>query len=185
MDLPLDPVGNLKTLFLGLPPQGGYNFGKTKKIQTFPMWHLLQYLVRIFSILGGGIFVPFNGPSGARPANGLASQRVRSSPQPASFLYLKRQENSTNPKRRFRISINFFVSFHLQQLCQKREFLNEGKAMKTTSKIPEQNKREEKLVGLSFLHLDSSSLPFCEGALESKKEKLEGEKGNKNKKISN
>ncbi len=56
MDLPLDTVGNLKTLFWVDPPQGGYNFGKTKKIQTFPLWprtdgrillrHLLRHLLR-------------------------------------------------------------------------------------------------------------------------------------------
>ncbi len=34
-----------------------------------------------FLIFLGGGFVLFNGPSGARPVNWLASQRVRSSPQ--------------------------------------------------------------------------------------------------------
>ena len=35
MGNPLDPVGNLEILFWVDPP-GGYDFGKTKKIRTFP-----------------------------------------------------------------------------------------------------------------------------------------------------
>ncbi len=38
MEHPLVSVGNLKILFWVDPPQGGYNFGKTKKIQTVPIW---------------------------------------------------------------------------------------------------------------------------------------------------
>ncbi len=35
MDLPMDPVGNLEIPFR-VPPPGGYNFGNTQKIPTFP-----------------------------------------------------------------------------------------------------------------------------------------------------
>ncbi len=80
------PVGYLKILFWVDPQgQGGYNFGKTQKCELSPygpgrsgifLRHLLQHLLRNFlSFLGRGDLDTFlNGPSGARPVNGLASQ---------------------------------------------------------------------------------------------------------------
>ncbi len=72
MGLPLVPLGNLEILFWVDPHQGVDNFGKTKQIQTFPIWprtevgillqHLLRHLLEDgkevfkfkFIFLGGG-----------------------------------------------------------------------------------------------------------------------------------
>ena len=82
--------------FFGLTPPGGVQFWKNSKHLTFPVWpraggdillrHLLRHLLRNFLSFfwGGDLDTLLNGPSGARLVNGLASQRVRSSPQPAS-----------------------------------------------------------------------------------------------------
>ena len=76
MRYPIVPVGNLKILFSGWPPQGGHDFRKTQKsilspygpgqraesvcstfCDTFWVFFLLEILIL------------FNGPSGARPVN--------------------------------------------------------------------------------------------------------------------
>ena len=63
-----------------------YNFGKTPNLPHMALDRGQNPFAHFF--FGGGNLDTFlNGPSGARPVNGLASQRVRSSPQPAS-LYM-------------------------------------------------------------------------------------------------
>ncbi len=52
----------------------------------------------------------------------------------------------------------------------------DGDERRLLPKSQKRIKRKEKLVGLSFLHPDSSSLPFWEGTLERKKKKLETER---------
>ncbi len=114
MDLPLNPVGNLKELIFGWLPPGGYNFGKTYNssfCSTFcgifcvTFWKskksklslhcpgrkiFIQSQICFFK--SGSIWILFHGPSGVRPVNWLAIRRVyraaAARTQLPSFSYL-------------------------------------------------------------------------------------------------
>ena len=72
-----------KYFFLGWPPpKGGYNFGKTSKKSKLP--HMAQdgavffcgtFCANFWFFLAGKFRYFFNGPSGARPANGCEAAR--------------------------------------------------------------------------------------------------------------
>ncbi len=75
MDLPLDPVGNLKILFWVDPARGGIILEKLKN-PNFP--HMAQDgrrnpFAAHFAHFFENLDTFFNGPSGARPVKGLST----------------------------------------------------------------------------------------------------------------